>query len=71
MLPAHTSCKVEIKKLKFETEAGILFPGTALIHLPQCHYPYGAVRWVSSLEGFFGLFLMSYFNVAFERKILR
>ncbi len=35
------------------------------------HYPYGAVRWVSSLEGFFGLFLMSYFTVAFVRKILR
>lgn len=35
------------------------------------HYPYGAVRWVSSLEGFFGLFLMSYFTVAFVRKVLR
>jgi len=35
------------------------------------HYPYGAVRWVSSLEGFLGLFLMSYFTVAFVRKILR
>jgi len=35
------------------------------------HYPYGAVRWVSSLEGFVGLFLMSYFTVAFVRKILR
>jgi len=35
------------------------------------HYPYGAIRWVSSVEGFFGLFLMSYFTVAFVRKILR
>ena len=35
------------------------------------HYPYGAVRWVSSLEGFFGLFLMSYFTVAFVCKVLR
>ena len=35
------------------------------------HYPYGAIRWVSSLEGFCGLFLMSYFTVAFVRKILR
>lgn len=35
------------------------------------HYPYGAIRWVSAVEGFFGLFLMSYFTVAFVRKILR
>ena len=35
------------------------------------HYPYGFIRWVSSLEGFCGLFLMSYFTVAFVRKILR
>jgi hypothetical protein len=35
------------------------------------HYPYGSIRWVSSLEGFMGLFLMSYFTVAFVRKILR
>jgi len=35
------------------------------------HYPYGAIRWVSALEGFSGLFLMSYFTVAFVRKILR
>jgi len=35
------------------------------------HYPYGAIRWVSSIEGFAGLFLMSYFTVAFVRKILR
>ncbi|MEN8203377.1 MAG: potassium channel family protein [Bacteroidota bacterium] len=35
------------------------------------HYPFGAVRWVSALEGFLGLFLMSYFTVAFVRKILR
>lgn len=35
------------------------------------HYPSGSIRWVSSLEGFFGLFLMSYFTVAFVRKVLR
>ena len=35
------------------------------------HYPYGFIRWVSSIEGFFGLFLMSYFTVAFVRKVLR
>ena len=35
------------------------------------HYPFGAIRWVSSIEGFFGLFLMSYFTVAFVRKVLR
>ena len=35
------------------------------------HYPYGAIRWVSAIEGFLGLFLMSYFTVAFVRKILR
>ena len=35
------------------------------------HYPYGVVRWLSGLEGFVGLFLMSYFTVAFVRKILR
>jgi hypothetical protein len=35
------------------------------------HFPFGSIRWVSSLEGFFGLFLMSYFTVAFVRKVLR
>ncbi len=35
------------------------------------HYPYRAARWVSGIEGFAGLFLMSYFTVAFVRKILR
>lgn len=35
------------------------------------HFPKGSIRWVSSLEGFFGLFLMSYFTVAFVRKVLR
>ena len=34
-------------------------------------YPMGAVRWLSNLEGFIGVFLMSYFTVAFVRKILR
>ncbi len=35
------------------------------------YYPSGAVRWLSGVEGFLGLFLMSYFTVAFVRKILR
>jgi len=35
------------------------------------HYPFRGIRWVSSLEGFAGLFLMSYFTVAFVRKVLR
>ena len=35
------------------------------------HFPYKGIRWVSSVEGFAGLFLMSYFTVAFVRKVLR
>lgn len=35
------------------------------------YYPSGLFRWISGFEGFFGLFLMSYFTVAFVRKILR
>lgn len=35
------------------------------------HYPFGSIRWVSSMEGFLGLFFMSYFTVAFVRKVLR
>jgi len=35
------------------------------------YYPDGIARWLSSIEGFVGLFLMSYFTVAFVRKILR
>lgn len=35
------------------------------------YYPTGILRGVSALEGFTGLFLMSYFTVAFVRKILR
>ena len=35
------------------------------------YYPSGIIRWVSSLEGFVGLFLISYFTVAFARKVLR
>lgn len=34
-------------------------------------YPMGFVRFLSGIEGFTGLFLMSYFTVAFVRKILR
>jgi hypothetical protein len=33
--------------------------------------PWGVIRFLSSLEGFVGLFMMSYFTVAFVRKILR
>ena len=35
------------------------------------YYPSGHIRWLSGVEGFIGLFLMSYFTVAFVRKILR
>ncbi|MEE4197241.1 MAG: potassium channel family protein [Bacteroidales bacterium] len=35
------------------------------------YYPSGLFRWISGFEGFVGLFLMSYFTVAFVRKILR
>ncbi|KAA3648609.1 MAG: two pore domain potassium channel family protein [Bacteroidetes bacterium] len=34
-------------------------------------YPSGHVRWLSAVEGWSGVFLMSYFTVAFVRKILR
>ena len=33
--------------------------------------PLGVDRWMAALEGFVGVFLMSYFTVAFVRKILR
>lgn len=35
------------------------------------YYPTGILRAVSAIEGFIGLFMMSYFTVAFVRKILR
>lgn len=35
------------------------------------YYPSGSIRWLSGIEGFVGLFLMSYFTVAFVRKVLR
>ena len=35
------------------------------------YYPSGVIRFLSGIEGFMGLFLMSYFTVAFVRKILR
>jgi hypothetical protein len=35
------------------------------------YYPSGLIRWISGVEGFVGLFMMSYFTVAFVRKILR
>jgi hypothetical protein len=34
-------------------------------------YPMGASRILSGLEGFMGVFMMSYFTVAFVRKVLR
>ncbi|MDA9313087.1 potassium channel family protein, partial [Vicingaceae bacterium] len=34
-------------------------------------YPSGHIRWLSAIEGWAGVFLMSYFTVAFVRKILR
>jgi hypothetical protein len=34
-------------------------------------YPIGWIRWIACFEGFCGMFLMSYFTVAFVRKILR
>jgi hypothetical protein len=33
--------------------------------------PLGINRWIAGLEGFVGVFLMSYFTVAFVRRILR
>ncbi len=35
------------------------------------HFPTGAARVVSSIEGFAGMFLMAYFTVSLVRKILR
>ena len=35
------------------------------------YYPSGVIRWISGFEGFAGVFLMSYFTVAFVRKVLR
>ncbi len=35
------------------------------------YYPSGFIRVLSGIEGFTGLFMMSYFTVAFVRKILR
>lgn len=35
------------------------------------YYPSGFIRWFSSFVGFAGLFMISYFTVAFVRKILR
>jgi hypothetical protein len=35
------------------------------------HYPHKAIRVFSAIEGFTGVFLMSYFTVAFVRKVLR
>ncbi len=35
------------------------------------YYPDGISRWISAIEGFTGLFQMSYFTVAFVRKVLR
>ena len=32
MIPTHREYKVEIKRLKFESEKGIRYPHTALVH---------------------------------------
>jgi uncharacterized protein YjbI with pentapeptide repeats len=34
-------------------------------------YPMGIMRWLSQIEGFVGVFLMSYFTVAFVHNVLR
>jgi hypothetical protein len=34
-------------------------------------YPVGVSRIISGIEGFMGVFMMSYFTVAFVRKVLR
>jgi len=34
-------------------------------------YPQGLSRIISGFEGFIGVFMMSYFTVAFVRKVLR
>ena len=35
------------------------------------YFPHGSLKFVAAFEGFSGVFLMSYFTVAFVRKILR
>jgi hypothetical protein len=35
------------------------------------YYPSGIFKWISGIEGFAGLFMISYFTVAFVRKVLR
>jgi hypothetical protein len=35
------------------------------------YFPHGMLKFVAAFEGFSGVFLMSYFTVAFVRKILR
>ena len=50
MIPGHSSYKAEIKKLKFETEAGKKFPATALIHFQV----EGRVKPVVELMGYLG-----------------
>ena len=35
------------------------------------YFPHGPLKFIAALEGFSGVFLMSYFTVAFVRKILR
>ena len=56
------------------TELGVSFYHSAITFLTigyGDYAPWGLIRVVSSIEGFVGLFLMSYFTVAFVRKILR
>jgi len=56
------------------TPMGIAFYHSAITFLTigyGDYYPMGIIRFISGIEGFTGLFLMSYFTVAFVRKILR
>ncbi|MGM0496551.1 MAG: ion channel [Bacteroidota bacterium] len=74
------SYKIKIKHIPFQSNGGTLSPYTTAITFFDenkkeigygDYYPEGIIRWLCGLEGFVGLFLMSYFTVAFVRKILR
>ncbi len=53
-------------------ERGFYHSGVPFLTIGSGNYhPVGHFRWISTIEGFMGVFLMSYFTVAFVRKILR
>ncbi len=53
-------------------ERGFYHSGVPFLTIGSGNYhPVGHFRWISTIEGFIGVFLMSYFTVAFVRKILR